>query len=74
MTEEGVTATRVTVRIDGAEVSVPEGATILDACRRAGVVAGCHANGALTPARLAAGFGMVTVTTLSRMTLLPFLS
>ena len=37
--------------------------TIVDACRRAGVVAGCHANGALTPARLAAGFGMVTVTT-----------
>jgi 4-hydroxy-2-oxoheptanedioate aldolase len=37
--------------------------TILDACARADVVAGCHANGELTPARTAAGFRMVTVTT-----------
>lgn len=37
--------------------------TIVAACRRAGVVAGIHASGALTPARLAAGFEMVTVTT-----------
>ncbi len=37
-------------------------ATILDACVRTGVVAGCHGTGSLTPARLAAGFRMVTVT------------
>ncbi len=38
-------------------------ATILAACKKAGVVAGIHANGALVPKRLAAGFRMVTVTT-----------
>ena len=38
-------------------------ATIVDGCRRAGVVAGIHGSGALTPKRLAQGFGMVTVTT-----------
>lgn len=38
-------------------------ATIVDACDRAGVVAGIHANGALTPRRIEAGFRMVTVTT-----------
>lgn len=37
-------------------------ATIVAACEKAGVVAGIHANGALTPKRLAAGFEMVTVT------------
>jgi 4-hydroxy-2-oxoheptanedioate aldolase len=36
---------------------------ILDSCRRAGVVAGCHASGTLTPRRTGAGFRMVTVTT-----------
>jgi 4-hydroxy-2-oxoheptanedioate aldolase len=35
--------------------------TIVDACERAGVVAGIHANGALTARRVAAGFRMVTV-------------
>lgn len=38
-------------------------AAIIDSCRRAGVVAGCHATGSLTPRRTAAGFRMVTVTT-----------
>jgi len=38
-------------------------ATIVAACQRAGVVAGIHATGALTPTRLASGFEMVTVTT-----------
>jgi 4-hydroxy-2-oxoheptanedioate aldolase len=38
-------------------------ATISAACARAGVVAGCHANGDLTPRRIAGGFRMVTVTT-----------
>ncbi len=37
--------------------------TILSACEKAGVVPGIHANGALVPKRLAAGFRMVTVTT-----------
>ncbi len=36
-------------------------AKIVDACERAGVVAGCHATGTLAPVRLAAGFRMVTV-------------
>ncbi len=36
---------------------------IVEACRRAGVVAGCHATGALAPRRTAAGFRMVTATT-----------
>ncbi len=36
---------------------------IVDACDRAGVVAGIHANGSLAPRRLDAGFRMVTVTT-----------
>ncbi len=38
-------------------------ATIVAGCQKAGVVAGIHANGALTPKRVAQGFGMVTVTT-----------
>ncbi len=38
-------------------------AAIAAACARAGVVAGVHASGALTPTRLDAGFRMVTVTT-----------
>ncbi len=37
--------------------------TIVSACQRAGVVAGIHSSGSLTPRRLAAGFRMVTVTT-----------
>jgi len=37
-------------------------AAIIEGCRRAGVVAGCHATGSLTPNRLEAGFRMVTVT------------
>lgn len=37
--------------------------TIAAACGRAGVIAGIHANGALTPARVQSGFRMVTVTT-----------
>jgi len=37
--------------------------SIIDACARAGVVAGCHANGALAPKRTDAGFRMVTVAT-----------
>ena len=37
MTLEDTTETPVTVRIDGAEVSVPAGATILDACNAHGV-------------------------------------
>ena len=37
--------------------------TIVEACDRAGIVAGCHANGVLTPKRVDAGFRMVTVTT-----------
>ena len=32
-----VTETAVTIRVDGQEVAVPEGATILDACDAAGV-------------------------------------
>lgn len=36
--------------------------TILDGCARAGVVAGIHSTGALTPRRLEAGFRMVTAT------------
>jgi len=35
---------------------------IVAACQRAGIVPGIHSNGALVPARLAAGFRMVTVT------------
>jgi len=38
-------------------------AAIVAGCERAGVVAGIHASGALTPARKAAGFGMITVAT-----------
>ena len=37
--------------------------TIIAACERAGVIAGCHATGSLTPRRTAAGFRMVTATT-----------
>lgn len=37
--------------------------TIAAACERAGVVAGCHSNGALTPRRIESGYRMVTVTT-----------
>ena len=37
--------------------------TIVEACARADVIAGCHANGTLTPKRTNAGFRMVTVTT-----------
>ncbi len=37
-------------------------ATIVEACDRAGVVAGIHSTGALAPRRIAAGFRMVTVT------------
>ena len=36
---------------------------VVAGCERAGVVAGIHASGALTPARKAAGFGMITVST-----------
>ena len=36
--------------------------TIVDACARAGVVAGIHSTGELTPTRVARGFRMVTVT------------
>ncbi len=36
--------------------------TVVDACRKAGIVAGIHSTGDLTPKRLAAGFTMVTVT------------
>lgn len=36
---------------------------IVEACDRAGVVAGIHSNGRLAPARVAAGFRMVTVAT-----------
>jgi 4-hydroxy-2-oxoheptanedioate aldolase len=37
-------------------------ATIVSGCEGAGIVAGIHSSGALTPDRLAAGFRMVTVT------------
>jgi 4-hydroxy-2-oxoheptanedioate aldolase len=37
-------------------------ATIVDACRRHGVVPGIHATGALTPRRREQGFRMITVT------------
>jgi len=36
---------------------------VVVACERAGVVAGIHASGALTPSRRATGFGMITVAT-----------
>ena len=38
-------------------------ATIIAGCARAGVVAGIHASGVLTPSRRATGFQMITVTT-----------
>ncbi len=37
-------------------------ARVVEACDRAGVVAGCHATGALVPRRFEQGFGMVTAT------------
>lgn len=47
---------------DGDPVFDEAYSTIVEGCRRAGVVAGCHATGSLTPKRLEAGFRMVTVT------------
>jgi 4-hydroxy-2-oxoheptanedioate aldolase len=47
---------------DGEAVFDDALATILDACRRHGVVPGIHSTGALTPRRLEQGFRMVTVT------------
>jgi 4-hydroxy-2-oxoheptanedioate aldolase len=48
---------------DGEPVFAEAYTTIVESCERAGVIAGCHATGSLTPVRTAAGFRMVTATT-----------
>ncbi|MGH9270559.1 MAG: aldolase/citrate lyase family protein, partial [Ilumatobacteraceae bacterium] len=47
---------------DGTPVFDDALATIVDACRRHGIVPGIHATGALTPLRREQGFRMITVT------------
>jgi len=47
---------------DGAPAFDEAYAKVIEACGRAGVVAGCHASGALVPKRFEQGFRMVTAT------------